>query len=242
METFNSWKGTLVKGRDLKSLGLTWVKVTNKEMKHHGYQYSIGENEDIHELKMNNCSQGGLYFCPLDVITKWMNLGNGYHEISFADDEDVWIEERKCKAKRIVLGEKVLFIDMSFEICKIAAAYDGNSIRFMNEERTNDQRICKIAATQNGWSIKFMSDERRNDPEICKIAAVQAGNSIQYMSDERRNDPEICKIAAEENGYSIQFMSNERRNDPEICKIAAAQNGNSIEYMSEEMQKYFANN
>jgi hypothetical protein len=182
METFNSWKGTLVKGRDLKSLGLTWVKVTNKEMKHHSYQYIIGKNEDNHKLTRNDCSQGGLYFCPLDLIGKWMSYGDGYHEVSFADNEDVWIEENKCKAKRIVLGEKILFIDMSFEICKIAAAQDGESIQYMSEERKNDLEICKIAAAQDWYSIRYMSKEHKNDPEICKLAAAKDKRSIHYMS------------------------------------------------------------
>jgi hypothetical protein len=124
-----------------------------------------------------------------------MEIGNGYHEVSFDDNEDIWIEENKCKAKKIVLSEKIYFYDISIELCKIAAA-------------------------QNGFSIQFMSEESRNDPEICKIAAAQDGCSIQFMSEERRNDPEICKIAAAQNRYSIKFMSEERRNDPEICKIA----------------------
>jgi catechol-2,3-dioxygenase len=68
METFNSWNGRLVKGRDLKSLGLTWVKVTNEKMNHYDYQYRIGENEDMYELTINDCSRGGLYFCPFNNI------------------------------------------------------------------------------------------------------------------------------------------------------------------------------
>jgi hypothetical protein len=240
METFNSWKGRLVKGRDLKSLGLTWVKVTNEKMKHYDVQYKIGENEDIHELTTNNCSRGGLYFCPLNVFGKWIQLGNGYHEVSFTDDEDIWIEEYKCKAKRIILDEKVLFVDMfvnmDIENCKIVTSQNVCSIQYMSEERKNDPEICKIAVAKDGRSIKYMSNERRNDPEICKIAAAQDGYSIQFMSVERRNDSEICKIAAAQDGCSMQFMSKERRNDPEICKIAAAQNWYSIRFMSEERE------
>jgi hypothetical protein len=256
METFNSWTNTLVKGRDLNSLGLIWVKVTNENMLHHDFQLKLGENIDNHELTQHNCSQGGIYFCPFDLFGMYCEYGNGYHEVSFTDDEDVWIEENKCKARRIVLGEKKLFINMSIdeckiavaqdwysirymsnesrndhEICKIAAAQDGYSIEYMSEERRNDPEICKIAAEQNGISIKYMSKKMKNDPEICKITAAQYGLSIRYMSEERRNDPEICKIAAEQNGISIQFMSKERRNDPEICKISAAQNRDSIQFM-----------
>jgi hypothetical protein len=215
MEEFNYWKGKIVKCRDLKSLGLTWVKVTNEKMMHHDYQYKIGENEDVRDLTMNNCSRGGLYFCPLDKIINWVNFGNGYHEVTFADDERVWVEENKCKAKRIVLGEKVLFIDMPIEICKLAAAQNGCSIRFMSEERKNDPEICKIAAAENGCSIRFMSEERRNDPKICRIAAAQNGKSIKFMSDERRNDQRICKIAIEQNVRCIQYTSNECKNVPE---------------------------
>jgi hypothetical protein len=234
MEKFNSWKGHLVKGRVLKSLGLTWVKVTNEKMMHNEYQYKIGENEDVHDLLMNDCSRGGLYFCPLDVIGKWMSLGNGYHEVTFSDVERVWVEENKCKAKRIVLGEKVLFINMPIEICKIAAAENGCYIEYMSDERRNDPEICKIAAQSNGNSIQYMNEERKNNPEICKIAAQSSGDSIRFMSNEHKNDPEICKLAARSSGDSIRFMSNEHKNDPEICKLAARSSGDSIRFMSYE--------
>jgi hypothetical protein len=223
-----------IKGRDLKSLGLQWVAVTNEKMMHNGEQYKIGKNKAANGFTYDGHKHTGFYFWPLNKMGDSTCNGDGYHEVSFDDDENIYIRFDKCKAGKIVLGEKILFNDLSDEICKNIISYDGRSIKHMSDKRKNDPEICKIAAVQNGLSIEYMSEERRNDPEICEIAVTNDGESIEYLNDIWKNDKRICKNAVSNRGYSIRFMSDERKNDPEICRIAAQNNGYSLEFMSKE--------
>jgi hypothetical protein len=121
IEICKSWQNRSVKGCGLNIFGLQWVVVTDENMMHNNCQYVIGKNEDLREEcrviigennKLHGASSesfliGGYYFYPLDIIGLYMEFGNGYHYVSFADDEDVWLEYNKCKAKKIMLSVKI---------------------------------------------------------------------------------------------------------------------------------------
>ncbi len=236
MDKFESFEGTCITGNELNSLGLTFVKITRESMNHHGFQLCVGENEDTHELTMKTCSQGGLYFCPSKYMSSFIEYGNGYHYVTIDDNERVFIEQGKAKAKKITLSRKYVFNELSYSEAKELIKLDWQMYGYINDDYYNDEELCKIAVFNCGLAIKFMTDEMRNNKEICKIAANNNGRSIIYMSEEMKNNEEICKIAANNNGISIKYMSEEMKNDEEICKIAANNNGISIKYMSKEMQ------
>jgi hypothetical protein len=95
-------------GHELKTLGLQWVKVTNKNMYHNKIQYKIGDNIVINKLD----SYAGHIFYPANNIHKYKKIGNGFHFVDFADNEEIFVTKNKCKAKKITIGEKILFNDI----------------------------------------------------------------------------------------------------------------------------------
>jgi hypothetical protein len=239
MDIFKSWRNKIVKGSRLKSLGLRFVKITNAMMFHNGFALKIGKNTDTHPLSTTFCSPGGIYFCPIDVFGLYFEFGDGFHYVDFADDEDIFIEDNKCKARTIILSEKINYNFITNELFKIAIKSNKFAIKYIDPNIKDYYEFCKISVAHAGISIQYMSPSIKNNYEICKAAASQNGKSIYYMDINMKFNPEICKIAAAQNGFSIKYMSPVFTNDPEICKIAAAQSGMTLYYMSPSIKNNY---
>jgi hypothetical protein len=209
MKQFNDLKGKLVKGRDLPKT--IFVKVTNSEMDHHDFPLVVGENVDKHELMQKDCSEGGIYFCPFEELHRFTMYGDGFHIVQINPNEDVWVEEEKCKARTIVLSEKVLFAEMDLAMCMLLAAQNGHFINHMSAAMKNNPVVCEIAVRQNEYSIRHMSEEMRSNKRICEIAVRKNWYTIEFMNKTMRNDADIVGIVAEKFEISIDDAKRKMR-------------------------------
>lgn len=95
-----------------------FVKLTNSNECHNGFQFRDGLNSDTVEFDpTGECSPGGLYFCEQSKIMKWIDYdGQMFYirHVIIPDDARVYIEENKFKADRIILGTRKLIFDDKF--------------------------------------------------------------------------------------------------------------------------------
>ena len=87
-----------------------FFKITNKEEKHHGFQYTDGLNilqQPFTEI--GSCVPGGLYVTDIDNILQFLDYGIYLREITLPlDDPDFKIvkDDNKWRANKIILGKR----------------------------------------------------------------------------------------------------------------------------------------
>src|SRR5271155_5484941 len=137
----------------------TYYKVLKKNLLHHEHLYQLGLNED--KLKFNptgECDSGGLYFCDLDDVARWIDLyiENEYvAEVKLLEDSLVVKQQEKYKTNKFVLQNLVLI---------------GDFLETHNLE--------KKAVLHNGYSIKYVKNQT---PELCLIALKLDPGIIIYI-------------------------------------------------------------
>jgi hypothetical protein len=94
-----------------------FIKLTSKSEIHNGLQFNDGLIQDILPFDPSNqCSPGGIYFCDLLNIKKWLQYGNNtmhyVRSVVIPDDAKIYIETGKFKANKIILGPRELISDI----------------------------------------------------------------------------------------------------------------------------------
>lgn len=193
MSTFNELKDTTVSGRVLKEIlkknpGDIFVKVTNKEKNHLGFPYSIGKNTDKFPLNSKRLTKGGLHFTTFSDIANHIYYGDGYHEVTFDDDEDVFVEGyefkegNNFKARNITLGPKILFSELPTSKWIEILSTHGAAIRFCSKEIKSNEEIALAAVTNDWRALDYCSNEIKNNEKICSITIKQNTRALDYCS------------------------------------------------------------
>jgi hypothetical protein len=75
-------------------------------MKHHGFQYKEGLNEDTKPFKPETECGYGLYFADLDNIAKFLDFGSLIAKVTIPEDAQYAQElTDKWKANKIILSD-----------------------------------------------------------------------------------------------------------------------------------------
>jgi hypothetical protein len=91
-----------------------YLKITNKEEKHHGLQYRDGLVEDIVPfLKLGSCVPGGIYFTAVEYICRFLGYGVWVREVIIPEgakivgdpEGDKWRADKVVLSSRRDLGE-----------------------------------------------------------------------------------------------------------------------------------------
>jgi hypothetical protein len=91
----------------IKNDELELVKILNDKENHYGFQYNEGKNEDDKKFNpYDECMMGGLYFTNTNEFWHFSHFGNHYRQVTVPDDVEVYVESKKYKATKIVLGAK----------------------------------------------------------------------------------------------------------------------------------------
>ncbi len=101
-----------------------WVRLTNKDECHHGFQYKTGLNENTKPFKAETDFEDGLYFCLQEDAYHWAHVTQ--HHIrsvvipeseSANDNTDLIVvdfDKHKAKAHKFELGERKRTVDRQF--------------------------------------------------------------------------------------------------------------------------------
>lgn len=115
--------------------GRVFVKLTNKEECHNGYQFKDGLNEDFRTFNPSfNCMPGGIYFCEFDKIHKWIKYGGKFmvhmRTVTMPNDAQVYETDLKFKADKLILGP-ALSIWTDYDLCYLVADQDPRLITYV---------------------------------------------------------------------------------------------------------------
>lgn len=91
-----------------------YLKVTNREENHHGFQYNDGLNiltEPFNDNPNQTCVPGGFYFTTKEHIHKFYHYGVNIRVVTFPEDDPDFLivqdpDGNKWRANKIILGEK----------------------------------------------------------------------------------------------------------------------------------------
>lgn len=108
---------------------IQFVKLTNSMEYHNGFQFCDGLNEDSVPFNPHGyCRAGGIYFVNIDNAYEW-TFYNAYvgrmkymRMVIIPSDAQVWVEDCKFKANKIILGPRKLISKEIYE--KILSTYN----------------------------------------------------------------------------------------------------------------------
>jgi hypothetical protein len=190
--------------------GKVFVKLTNEEEKHDGFQFQTGLNEDQVFNSNEWCSSGGIYFCEYEEMAKWLHYDRSnnmvyYRNASIPSDSIVYIENGKYKANKVVLEKR---IKINEETYIAALKHHGLSLKYVNEQTKN---ICMAAVENRGLELQYVGNQT---DEICMAAVQQNGFALYYVKNQTE---EICMAAVQQNCSAINYVKNRTKS---ICMAA----------------------
>ena len=213
-----------------KYTGVQFVKLTNIDENHNGYQFKDGLNVDtIPFSTQRDCSPGGIYFCRIDNFVKYLKYGTKtMHFIRFVtipDDAKVFQEHDKYKSDKIILSERYNIFENE-KICLEAVKQNSGVLKYI-EHQTPE--MCLIAVQKDGHALQYVKEQTH---DLCLIAIRQNSGALEYVKDQTS---ELCLIAVRKNGYNLEFVKNQT---PEICLAAVKQKGCALQYVKDQDQTH----
>lgn len=173
----------LLHGRDLTHLEF-W-RVCRDDLTHNGFVWQEGVNVDPLDFNPEGaCRKGGLYFTTLDKVFDYLKTDRDIAEqllgrISLDDDEPVWQECWKWKAKRVrwhsVLPLKTILQhpDRHHDVVMKLLEYMENALDYIPEPTMDMYKI----------SLKYLKNFRRVPEELVNLEMVAKAFA------EHRNEP-----------------------------------------------------
>ena len=249
---------TILTGKEFneKYVGQKFVKLTNKEEKHNGYEFKSGLNVDTKPFNpRGKCEPGGIYFCELGKLPIWLEYGyqKMYYArlVSIPEDAQVYEEYDKFKADRLVLGERRRIEELEVwsdeRYCVEAVKQNGYALEYVGNQT---KEICLAAVKQNGYALRYVLNQSeeicleavkrnvealqyvKNETEAVCLAAINwSGMALQYVRDQRET---ICLEAVRENGWALEYV---RDQTEAICMAAVRQNGLALQYVRDQTKE-----
>lgn len=202
---------------------LPLYKFTNYDEIHYGYQYKDGLNKDTKEFNPSGrCSKGGLYFCDISSVFKWMRGHYWVREVEIPDDAKVYSEHGKYKADKIIVGPRKKISDFIIPIEHInnLNMYSDMCNIFDRIENTEDNYIELVK-----WlpaMLKYMDGDKQTE-NVCLEAVKNKWTTIKYI---HKQTHDLCIKSIElSKGKAIQFIRKQTR---ELC-LKAMSLDNSLE-------------
>lgn len=204
-----------------------FVKLTNQQENHNDFQYQTGLNIDTLTFNpTSECESGGLYFCSLDKLYRWLRYGDKkmYYVrfVSFPEDVLIYEEEHSFKASSLILSERQVISELKIwednKYCLEAVKRDGSTLEYV---RNQTEEICLKAVKQYGLALQYVLDQT---DEICLKAIKRHDDALKYVKNQTEA---ICLEAVKQNGNALQFVKDQT---DLICMESVKQNGLALEY------------
>lgn len=206
--------------------GIKFYKFLYDDLTHNDFQYKLGVNNDTSPFyPEKNCSRGGLYFCEesnRDLFCR--NYGRKKVAlIEIPDDVQVYIENDKFKADKIIINEITHFDDVDDEFWISMLRKNGLILQFIKYQT---DEMCRIAVKQHSGALQYV---KKQTNELCRLAIQKDGDALRFV---RKQTQELCDLAVKNDlrGYVVEFVKKPFKTE-ELCKRAAQNNPYAIKYM-----------
>jgi hypothetical protein len=249
MSCFRNLLNKVVKGKILKEILLNspiksqldptriinrqFIMVTNSQYYYHKTKCNIGENETN-----SGWNKNVFYFITSDNLSQFMIFGNGYHVVDFDDNDDVYVKSDSFQTKHIIIGEKILFTDVTdIDVCldMFSSNNDDYATYFSNRVFNNEEFALKAVA-RSGDKLRYFSDEIRDNDNITLIAIKNDGRAFEYCSDRIRSKEDNALIAIKTYAKSYLYCSDEIKKSKQFAINAVTCYIGTFEYMSHEFR------
>src|SRR5579872_1797184 len=167
------YKWCTMTGEDFNKIssGITFIKLTNSEESHRGYQFKDGLNVDKNIFTAyEECCPGGIYFIEEKYMMNWIFYNREIgcmryvRKVTIPDDANVYIEDKKIKADKIILGTREpIAKNIYLDIVK-NKDFPFESI----PDDIKDRELCIEALKVNSFRFMHIPSSMR-DKEMCMI-------------------------------------------------------------------------
>jgi hypothetical protein len=222
---------TVYDGKEFNRLtqGIVFVKLTNLDENHNGFQFRTGLNvDDIKFDPSGSCKAGGLYFCEWKKVGQWIEYGNKqcmyWRKVTIPDDTQVYIEPDKFKADKFVLSDRQKIWDNE-EICTMAVSYDGNYLCHIDHQTVQMQLLAVRT------SISCIQYAHNPSVEVYEAAVSYHGRSLRHITNPSHK---LCELAVQSDGLALEFVKNQTE---KICELAVMQNPKALSFVYKQTDK-----
>lgn len=208
--------GKVLSGKEFKKIFPTYQAYKVVGNNANSMQYHIGLNENTEPFNpTGSCSSGGIYFTNYDAV--WNYFGQYGHNVAFIeilDDNQIYIENEKCKADKIMITNIITLHDW----IALWMTYE-NSLGYIKR----NEYLLYIALT----NIQFSLNDKLDKDEINKfyLEAIQHYVSSIYFVKEEFLTYELCMAAVQKFGVALYCINNIKKEfvTPELCLEAVKQ-------------------
>ena len=228
-------KFKIVEGKDFKQNNPKYFACKFIGSNHNDFKYQLGINENTEKFNPNEkCVGGGLYFADVSNVFEYRRFGCEIATIELLDDEDIYIEDGKCKTNKFKITSidsienfvKKLKIDDVVRII-YKNPYD---IRYMKNLPYGISEQTYRRVIDGSWELlKFIDNQTK---ESCKYAIEKSnGHALKHVKDQTE---ELCKFAIDVNLYSFNHIKMQTEN---LCLYAIEKNPNIIHCIKNPTQR-----
>lgn len=202
-------------------------KFTNKDEKHHGFQYKDGLNLDT----KNFTNYGnGLHFTTQYHYHDYINFGENLREIGVPNNAQVYIIDRRTiKADMIILGKKIVWYEDTYH-AKHIITNNPKALAYIPRDKLKEE-LCQIVYKKCfdiPQLIKYLPSTYKTH-ELCKLAIRKDTSLLHHIPYDKRTE-DIYIIAIKQNVSILKSIPYEHITK-KMCEIVVEQNINALEYV-----------
>lgn len=208
----------------IRGIGINYKKLyktVDKNLTHNNFRYKLNANNtDINELSFSS-EAGGLCFTDEANIHNYLYWRSYIVDVKISDDEIVYCDGYRCKAKTIYICNMRHISDFFNEL-STQRALDIINKNLFALEYVDNRNIFREIIKNNGLAIRFIHNQTKF---LSKLAVRQNGLALQYINDQTHD---ICIEAVKQNGLALQYVKNQTH---DICIEAIKQNNDAVQYV-----------
>ena len=220
--------------RSLTKKPIRLVKLTNPTENHNGFQFKTGLNVDHEKFEpTGGCKPGGIYFTDIDNLSHWLRYNHTDMKycryVSLLPDSQIYIEDAKMKADKIILSDRIDISDLpqwtNKKYCLMSAKQNRESWKYIK----NFHEDVLLAIMEKHSGINFILQKKIPITEKVQLEAVKEnGCAIEALLDSGIKVSENVKLAAvKENGYAIACLLNNHIEVSEKLQLEAVKEESS---------------
>ena len=187
------------------------IKFFNTDEIHRDYSYMGGLNKDPNPFTPEGEGRkGGFYF----FIEQEMNERSFCYihfkishlrSIIIPNNAQVYIEDGKCKADKIILGERIEPLEYPGfqEMCNSAVQRDSLCLGFV-PDILKTREMCDSVVEKYPWCLEFVPEKFKHR-EMCDSAVGEDPNSLEFVP-EKFKHREMCESAVEKYPWCLEFV------------------------------------
>lgn len=237
-----------ITGKQLKEIigSMPLLKFMNDDDQHFGMTYHTGINEDclMFENK-SNCSRGGIYVTTLENYESYYTTYGKYaRRVDIEDDALIYVEDRKLKCSKVILGERKLKKELLEELVK--EYVENKDDEFIIRLITGNPELCSaitnkltekiiIEAMEQNIGVFNHINRTLMTPKIIMKAIKMNGLLIQYV-DENQITYEMIMEAIKQCIRAIRYIARSQLTSEIMEAAIDLSKGHVIGYLDEDQR------